>query len=107
MESKEQRWQHLESPEICDVEVGAEPCVVGQVPTLMIGIFVDRDLVAVPEPVIAEAKVEGADSKVEAAEPEAFPGSSSKPEDMAATEAAGETPVFPGMIEVIAGIIAA
>jgi hypothetical protein len=73
----------------------------------MIGIFVKRDLVAVPQPVIAEGEVVGGDSEVEATEPEALPVSSLQSEDVAAAKATGEAPVFLGMLEVIMRVIAA
>jgi hypothetical protein len=39
------------------VYVGSQPDVVSQIPAVMIGVFVDDDVVAVPEPVIAEADI--------------------------------------------------
>lgn len=46
--------------EVLDVDVGAQTDIVGEVPALVVGIVVDDDVVAVPEPVVAEADVVGA-----------------------------------------------
>jgi hypothetical protein len=43
--------------EIIDVNVGPEPDVVGKIPTIMVWIFVNDDLVGVPEPIVAETDV--------------------------------------------------
>ncbi len=88
------------------MDVGAELHVVGEIPAVVVGVFVDHDLVAVPEPVIAEGQVKGADAEVEAAEPETVGAASGDAPDMAAAEAAGEVAMLPGMIEVEAGVIA-
>jgi hypothetical protein len=73
----------------------------------VVGVFVDDDVVAVPEPVAAIADVEGADAEVETSEPEAVGAASGEMPDVAAAEASGEVAVFPGMIEVHAGIVTA
>jgi len=72
----------------------------------MVGIFVDHDLVAVPEPVIAVGKVEGGDAEGEAAKPKTVGTAAANPPNVAAAEAASEAAVLPGMIEVEAGIVA-
>jgi len=87
------------------VDVGAESRVVGEVPAVMVGIFVDHDLVAVPEPVTAQGKIKGGDAESEAAKPEAVGTASANAPYMAAAEATGESAMFPGMIEVEAGIV--
>ena len=89
------------------MDIGAQPDVIGQVPTGVVGIVVKDDLVAVPDPVIAEGIVERGDLEGEAAEPETLPVSSGDPEDMAGAETAREASVFPGVIEVIVLIAAA
>jgi hypothetical protein len=72
----------------------------------MVGIFIDHDLIAVPEPVTAQGKVKGGDAESEAAKPETAGAASTDAPDVAAAEAAGEAAVLPGMIEVEAGVIA-
>jgi hypothetical protein len=97
----------LASPEIHDVDVCAQPGVIRKVPTVMVRIVVDHDLVAIPEPAVAEAIIERGDLKVEAVEPEALSASSSEPEDMPAADASREASMLPGTVEVIPGIVAA
>ncbi len=43
--------------EVLDVHVRAQPDVVGQVPSHVIGIDIDHDLIGVPQPVIAEGEI--------------------------------------------------
>ena len=54
-----------------DVDVGAEPGVVGEVPAGVVRIFVDDDLVGVPKPAVNIAKVVRSYAEVEASKPEA------------------------------------
>jgi len=92
--------------EILDVDVGAESGVVGQVPAVVVGIFVDDDGIAVPIPVVGVVVVVGSYAEIEAAEPKALAISSAKVIDVAAAKAAGEAAVFPGMIEMIVRVAA-
>ena len=89
------------------VDVGAEANVVGEVPTDVVGVFVDDDLVAVPEPTVAEADVIGSDAEIEATEPEAGRTAAGEMPDMAAAKAAGEMAMLPRMIEMIVRIVGA
>jgi hypothetical protein len=73
----------------------------------MIRIVIDHNLVAIPTPVIDIAVVGWSDSKVEAVKPEPISPSSFEPVYLAATDAPPEASLFPGMIQVIAGIISA
>jgi len=52
------------------VNVGAKPYVIRQIPSDVVRIFVDHDLIRIPEPVTAEAEVIRGDAEVEPAEPE-------------------------------------
>src|SRR5258708_3836958 len=72
----------------------------------MIGIFIDHDLVGVPEPVAAQGKVKRGDAEGEAAKPEAIGTASANAPDVAAAEASGEAAMLSGMIDVEAGVIA-
>src|SRR5580658_4853928 len=94
----------LRPAEVLHVDVGAQPYVVRQIPAIMVGVFVDDDLIAVPEPVTAEAEVESGHTEVEAAKPEAARTASGDAPHVAAAEAAGEVAVLPGMIEVESGV---
>jgi hypothetical protein len=93
--------------EVFDVDVGTESDIVGEVPAGVVGIFVDHDVVAVPEPVVAVADVVGSDAEVESAKPETIGSASSEPPDVTATESAGEASVFPRMIKMVVRVVAA
>ncbi|MFZ1005926.1 MAG: hypothetical protein WAN65_03760 [Candidatus Sulfotelmatobacter sp.] len=73
----------------------------------MVGVFVDDDVVAVPEPVAAEADVVGSDAKVEAAKPETVGSAAAEVPDVPAPETASEVAVLPGMVEVVVNIVMA
>jgi hypothetical protein len=70
----------------------------------MIRVLIDRDRIAVQEPVRAEAVVVRDDTEVEVVEPETFPGPTLEMKHMARTEAASKMPVLPRMIVTIVGI---
>jgi hypothetical protein len=93
--------------EVFDVDVGTESDIVGEVPAGVVGIFVDHDVVAVPEPVVAVADVVGSDAEVESAKPETIGSASGEPPDVTAAESAGEASVFPGMIKMVVRVVAA
>jgi hypothetical protein len=97
----------LTSAEILDVDVGAEADVVGEVPTVMVRVVVDYDLVGAPVPVVAEAVVSGGDIEIETAEPEALAVATFDAPHVALADASDEAAMLPGMIKVIVGIIAA
>jgi hypothetical protein len=88
------------------VDVGAEPGVVGQIPAVVIGIFVDREVVIPPVPVVAVVIVIGCDLEVRVLEPESLAVPSLEPINVAGAEAEGKAPVLPGMIEVVVRIVA-
>jgi hypothetical protein len=94
------------SAEILNVNVGPETNVVCEIPSVVIGIFVDDNVVAVPEPAVAVADVKGRDVEIETAEPEAIGAAAGEMPDVAGAEAAGEVAVLPGMIEVIVNVVA-
>ena len=93
--------------EVLDVAVGAEADVVGEIPAVVVGIFEDGDLVSGPVPIVAKGVISRRDAEIEASEPETRPIAAGDAPNVAAAEATGEAAVFPGMIEVIVGIIAA
>lgn len=101
----------LVRPHIHDVHIGAEPDVVSQVPAIVVGIFVNHDIVAIPKPVPAITDVEGGYAETKTAEPETVRASAAEMPYMATAEAAGEVSMLPGMIEMIvdvgpAGVVA-
>ena len=93
--------------EIHDVDVGAEPDVVGEVPAVVVWIGVDYDIVGAPEPVAAVIIVVRGDIKVETAKPKTLPVPAFNPVNMSAAGFAAKSSMFPGMIEVVVGIVPA
>jgi hypothetical protein len=73
----------------------------------VIVVFINHDIVPIPIPVIDVTEVVGRNAEVEAVEPEAIGTASAKAPYVTRTEAAFESPMFPGMIIVKAGIVTA
>src|SRR5437868_5850662 len=90
--------------EIVDVGVRTQPGVVREIPADVVGIVVNHDRIAVPEPAVDVAIVPRRDAEVVAIEPEPVSVPSLETELMTGTEPAREMPMLPGMIEVIVGI---
>ena len=93
--------------EIQNVDVSAEPYVVGEVVAVVVGIFVDHDVVTIPKPVVAESDVEGRDAEIESAEPETTRAAACEVPAVLRAEATSKVSMLPGMIEVVVGIAAA
>ena len=92
--------------EVLHVNVSSQPRVVGEIPAVMVGIFVDHDLVAIPEPVGGQCQVKRGNAESPSVKPETARTASADVPHVAASEAAGETAVLKGMIKVETGIIA-
>lgn len=90
---------------IHDVNIGSEPDVIGQIPAVVIRIFVNDNLVGIPEPVVAETEVGGSHTEREAGEPEARRLSSGQPEDMPFSKASGEAPAFPRTVQMVPRVL--
>ena len=73
----------------------------------MIRVVINHDLIGIPEPVGDIRIIVREDAKVETSEPEAVRTSAFETKNMARPEATREPAVFPGMIQVKAGVIAA
>ena len=93
--------------QIKDVNVGAKPDIVGEIPPIVVGILVNHDIVAIPKPIAAVTDIERSDAEIETAEPEAAGTTAAEVPDVSAAEAAGKAAVLPGMIEVKTRVIAA
>jgi len=89
------------------VNVGAQPDVVSEIPAFVVGVFIDRDIVAIPKPVVGIGKVKRGDAEVIAAKPEAAGIASLNAPAMSTAEAAVEAAMLPGVIDVEAHIVAA
>jgi len=83
------------------MNVGAEPDVVGQVPTRMVRIFIDHYIVAVPKPIAAIAKVIRGDCESEPSKEESAWTSASEVKNVMGPKAAGKVSVLPGMVKMI------
>jgi hypothetical protein len=87
------------------VNVSAKSYVVGEIPAVVVGIFVNHHIVAVPIPVIGIGKVKRGDAEVEATKPETAGIPTLDAPPMSATEATLKAAVLPGMVEVEAVVI--
>ena len=89
------------------MHVRAQPDVIREIPANMVWIFIDHDVVAVPEPIAAIDNVVWGDAEEEASKPETARPAALNPEDMAFTKTAPETSVRPRVIKAVVGIISA
>jgi hypothetical protein len=89
------------------VDVGSEARVIGEVVAGIVGIFVKDDVVAVPEPIVDKAYIRRSNAEVITIEPEAIWTASFKAPHVARTKFAGEMPVLPGTIKMVARIVPA
>src|SRR5579863_4137935 len=71
----------------------------------MVGIFIDHDIVGIPEPVVTVAKIIRRNRKIETAEPEAARTSSCQVKHMPFAEAARKSPVLKRVIEMVVRVI--
>ncbi len=92
--------------EIHNVHIRPEADVISQIPARVIGIVVNDDLVGIPQPTVAIANIKGSNAPEPTVETETRGTAASETPNMAATNAAIETTVLPGMVEMIIGIVA-
>jgi len=90
-----------------DVDVSAKPGVIGEIPAVMVGIFVYDDIIVVPVPITDVVVIVGRYAEVEVVKEEALAVSTAEAEHMAAAEAASEAAVLPWMIDAIVFVAAA
>lgn len=81
------------------MNVGAQPHIVGEVPSYVIGVFVDHDVIAVPIPAVAIGKVKRGDTEVEAAKPETAGITTLDAPPVCAAETAFKAAVLPGVVD--------
>src|SRR5580698_4163891 len=75
--------------EILNVDVSAQAHVVSEIPAGIVGVFIDDDVIGVPEPSVTVGYVVGSHAPVPSVEPEAAGAAASEMPAMAGTEAAG------------------
>jgi len=97
----------LHGSQVLHMNVGAKPYVVGQVPANVVWIVVDDDLVAVPQPAVAESDVRCGYVPGPAVEPEPRRPASTNAPNMAGAKAACEPPMLERVVHMIAGVITA
>ncbi len=89
------------------MDVGSETHVVGEVPAIVVRIFVDDNLVAIPVPIPCESKVDRGDIPVPPVEPESIGTAAREVPSVGWTEAAAEATMLPRMLKMEACIITA
>jgi hypothetical protein len=90
-----------------DVNVSTQPPVMSEIPSDVVWVLANHDLIRIPEPVIAKSVVVWGNAEEEAPKPEALLVLSDKLENMTGTKAAREAPVLPRVVEVVVRITSA
>jgi hypothetical protein len=88
-----------------DVNVCAQPGVIGQIPAIVVRVCVDHDVVTVPIPVVAVGEVEIGNAEGETAKPETAGFASFNPPPVATAEAAVEVAILPRVLDAKAIIV--
>jgi hypothetical protein len=88
------------------MHVRSEPYVICKVPTHVVRIVVDDDLISSPVPVPGIGEVVRRDREIESPEPESIGTAACESPLVSWAETSRETPVLPRMIEVIVRIVA-
>ncbi len=88
------------------MRVNPGPGVVGEIEARIVRIFIDHDRIGIPEPVSYVGVVVGRDAKVSASEPEAGWTAALEPKYMARTETQRKASMFPGMVQMVAPLVA-
>jgi hypothetical protein len=87
------------------MNVSAQAHVVSEIPSVVVGVFVNHHIVAVPIPAVAVGKVKRGDAEIEAAKPETAGIPTLDAPPMSATEATLKAAILPGMVHVEAVVI--
>jgi hypothetical protein len=93
------------SAQIHDVHVGAEAWVVGEVPAGVVGVFVDDDVVGIPEPATHVGKVVRGDAPIPIVEAESIGTAAGEMPAMRRAEAAVPVAVLPGVVDVVVRVV--
>jgi len=89
------------------MDVCAEPDVIGEIVSGMIGIVINHDVVVVPEPVVGIVIIVRRYLEVITANVESIKAAAAQTPNVPRAEAGSEMPVLPGMIKMIVRVIAA
>ncbi len=90
--------------QIQHVHIGSQARVVRQVISNVVGIVIDDDVIAVPQPVVASIVIVRSCLKEESADVKALAVAAVQPPDVPGPEGPGEASVLPGMIKMIVRI---
>src|ERR1035438_10315653 len=93
--------------EILDMHIGAEADVVGEVPSGMVRVIVNHDVVGVPQPAVAEGNIVRGYHPVPVVEPETPRAAAGQVPFVDAPKAAGEMSMLPRFVHVVACIVRA
>ncbi len=97
----------LAVPQILDVHVHSGSSVVRQIPARMVGIVVDHNRIAVPQPIRAEADIVRSNAPIKVIEPKPLWAAAGQTKLVSLANAAGEVSVSEGLIQMIVRIVAA
>lgn len=89
------------------MNVSTQAHVESQIPAYVVGIVIDHDAVAVPEPAITVMIVVRGNGEVVAVKPETVTGASGQHPDVATAKTAGKMAVLPGMIQMVMDVFTA
>jgi len=89
------------------VNIRAKSSVIGEIPANVVRVFIDNDLIRIPQPLAAVPNVVGRHAEVEPPKPKTPRTASFKVPDMARTESASEVSMLPRVIEVVVRITTA
>src|SRR6202166_2131338 len=89
------------------MDVSSQPDVIGEVPSHVIGIIVNGDVVRIPEPAVCVSDIVRGNRKIKTVEPETVGTSAPKTPDMSTANAAIKTTMFICVIEPIMRVAAA
>jgi len=87
------------------VNVGAQPHVVGEIPTYVIGVVIEGDVVSVPIPIVTIPGIVGRYVEIIAPKPESARTAPLQMPDMARAKSAVEMPVLPRMVDMETDIL--
>ena len=89
------------------MDIGAEAGVIREVPAWVIGIVVQHDVIAVPQPIVGVVVVVRRDAPEITSEPETVAASAFDAINVIAANFAAEVSVFPNVVLVVTSIVAA
>src|SRR5579863_7571193 len=95
----------LTSAQVHHVDIGAEAGVIRQVPAGMIRVFVNDDVVGIPEPAVHKANVIRGNAPIPIPETEAVRVAAGQVPMVRGAEAAFKPPMFPWIVQVIVRIV--